>query len=110
MHVVLVPGLTCDATVWRHQERALATTCDVQVADHGDSRSLHDMATRILASAPQRFAIAGHSMGGRVALEVIAQAPERVLRLALLDTGFGALAPGEAGERVHVHSRGERPT
>src|SRR5262245_30933036 len=57
------------------------------------------MAERILAAAPPRFALAGHSMGGRVALEVMARAPQRVTRLALLDTGYEALAPGEAGEK-----------
>jgi pimeloyl-ACP methyl ester carboxylesterase len=57
------------------------------------------MAERILDEAAPRFALAGHSMGGRVALEVVARAPERVSRLALLDTGYEALAQGEAGDR-----------
>ena len=57
------------------------------------------MAAQILANAPPRFALAGHSMGGRVALEVWAQAPQRVSHLALLDTGFEGLAEGETGER-----------
>ncbi len=57
------------------------------------------MAERILDKAAPRFALAGHSMGGRVALEVVARAPERVSRLALLDSGYEAIAPGDAGER-----------
>jgi pimeloyl-ACP methyl ester carboxylesterase len=57
------------------------------------------MAERILDEAAPRFALAGHSMGGRVALEVVARAPERVSRLALLDTGYEALARGKAGDR-----------
>jgi pimeloyl-ACP methyl ester carboxylesterase len=69
------------------------------VADHGLSDTLGAMAERILERAPPRFALAGHSMGGRVALEVVARAPHRVTRLALLDTGYEALAPAEAGER-----------
>jgi pimeloyl-ACP methyl ester carboxylesterase len=98
--LVLVPGLMCDDTVWSHQIQALgASGHDVQVASHALSDSLGAMAERILNMAPPLFALAGHSMGGRVALEVVARAPERVLRLALLDTGFEALAPGEAGER-----------
>jgi pimeloyl-ACP methyl ester carboxylesterase len=98
--LVLVPGLMCDDTVWSHQIQALgATGHDVQVASHALSDSLGAMAERILNMAQPRFALAGHSMGGRVALEVVARAPERVTRLALLDTGFEALAPGEAGER-----------
>lgn len=97
--LVLVPGLMCDVTVWEHQVATLGSHCNVQVAAHGLSDTLGVMAERILASAAPRFALAGHSMGGRVALEVVARAPERVTRLALLDTGYEALAPGEAGDR-----------
>ncbi len=57
------------------------------------------MAERALALAPPRFALAGHSMGGRVALEILARAPERVDRLALLDTGYEGLPPRADGER-----------
>ena len=57
------------------------------------------MAEKVLREAPPRFALAGHSMGGRVALEVLRRAPERVAAIALLDTGVQPLAAGEAGER-----------
>lgn len=97
--LVLVPGLMCDAEVWQHQAGMLGAGRRILIAEHGLSDSLHQMAKRILDAAPAHFALAGHSMGGRVALEVVAQAPERVLRLALLDTGYEAIAPGEAGER-----------
>lgn len=97
--VVLVPGLMCDAAVWQQQTSALSARCSVQVAAHGPSTTLAEMAERILDQAPARFSLAGHSMGGRVALEVLARAPQRVARLALLDTGYEALAAGEAGER-----------
>ncbi len=97
--LVLVPGLMCDPSVWSHQTAAIGAHCPVQIADHGLSDTLGAMADRILAQAAPRFALAGHSMGGRVALEVMARAPERVTRLALLDTGYEALAPAEAGER-----------
>jgi pimeloyl-ACP methyl ester carboxylesterase len=96
--LVLVPGLVCDDAVWQGQS-GLAGSWPVQVAAHGLDSTLGDMAGRILATAPPRFALAGHSMGGRVALEVMARAPERVARLALLDTGYERLAVGEAGER-----------
>jgi pimeloyl-ACP methyl ester carboxylesterase len=99
MNIVLVPGLMCDAAVWHEQAAALSAIGDVIIADHGDSNTLGAMAERILAAAAPTFALAGHSMGGRVALEVIARAPRRVTRLALLDTGFEPLAAGEAGER-----------
>jgi pimeloyl-ACP methyl ester carboxylesterase len=97
--LVLVPGLMCDETVWRHQVAVLGAARDIRVADHAQSDTLGAMAERILDQAPARFALAGHSMGGRVALEVVARAPERVSRLALLDTGYEALAQGEAGDR-----------
>jgi len=97
--LVLVPGLTCDEAVWRHQASVLGRHFDVHITSHGGSDSLDRMAKDVLATAPDRFALAGHSMGGRVALEVMALAPERVTRLALLDTGFEALPDGEAGAR-----------
>ncbi len=97
--LVLVPGLMCDETVWAHQVATLRAGREIRIAEHALSDSLGAMAERILDSAPPLFALAGHSMGGRVALEVLARAPERVTRLALLDTGYEALAPGEAGER-----------
>ena len=63
MNIVLVPGLMCDAAVWREQAAALAAIGDVIIADHADSDSLGGMAERILANAPSSFALAGHSMG-----------------------------------------------
>jgi len=98
-HLVLVPGLLCDDTVWQPQLAALGGRFALQVAHHGSADSLGRMAEQILDVAPPRFALAGHSMGGRVALEVVARAPERVTRLALMDTGYEGLAAGEAGER-----------
>jgi pimeloyl-ACP methyl ester carboxylesterase len=97
--LVLIPGLLCDATVWLHQKVALADIADIRISDHGTHDSLTAMARAILDSAPPRFAVAGHSMGGRVALEVYRAAPKRVTGIALLDTGYSALAPGMAGER-----------
>ena len=97
--IVLVPGLMCDETVWRHQIDAFGADYEVRVADHGMLNSLGAMAERILDEAAPTFALVGHSMGGRVALEVLARAPERVARVALLDTGYKGVAPGEAGER-----------
>lgn len=97
--LVLVPGLLCDAAVWEPQRAALAGRAELVVADHGSLDSLAAMATRVLDAAPGRFAIAGHSMGGRVAFEVLRQAPARVAGLALLDTACHPLAPGAAGEQ-----------
>jgi pimeloyl-ACP methyl ester carboxylesterase len=97
--LLLVPGLLCDDTVWAPQRAALERQTEVTIARHGSADSLGRMAEQALALAPPRFALVGHSMGGRVALEILAQAPERVLRLALLDTGYEGLAPGADGER-----------
>lgn len=99
MQLVLVPGLLCDGKAWRAQRLALADRADISVADHGLLDSLPAMAARILERTVGSFAIAGHSMGGRVALEVFRQAPQRVLGMALLDTAYLALAAGEAGEK-----------
>lgn len=97
--LVLVPGLMCDATVWRAPLASFGSRMPMQVADHGLLDSLPAMARALLRAAPSRFALAGHSMGGRVALEVLRLAPERVTHLALLDTGCRALPEGEAGLR-----------
>lgn len=96
---VLLPGLVCDAAVWAHAHTALGARGDVGIAEYGLLDSLEAMAGKVLAEAPPRFALAGHSMGGRVALEVIRRAPQRVAALALLDTGTQPLPAGEAGER-----------
>jgi pimeloyl-ACP methyl ester carboxylesterase len=97
--LVLIPGLLCDAAVWPNQRAALADIAEVRVSDPGAQDSLPAMARDILDSAPPRFAIAGHSMGGRIGFEVYRAAPERISGVALLDTGYNPLAPGAAGER-----------
>lgn len=97
--LLLIPGLLCDEAVWAAQTAALAHIADVRVANNGPLDSLVSLAEALIASAPPRFAVAGHSMGGRIALEVARRVPERLIGLALLDTGFEALAPGKAGER-----------
>lgn len=97
-HLVLLPGLVCDAAVWQPQCAALAALAHCQVVDYGARSSLRAMAERVLATAPaQQFALAGHSMGGRVAFEVMRLAPQRVTRLALLDTSYHPLPEGPAG-------------
>jgi pimeloyl-ACP methyl ester carboxylesterase len=97
--LILVPGLLCDEAAWAHQSEALAGLADIHIATNGARDSLGAMAEAIIAQAPARFALAGHSMGGRVALEVVRRVPERVVALALLDTGHLPLAAGDAGER-----------
>lgn len=84
--LVLVPGLACTADLFAAQVAALGGGRPVTVADHDQDDTLAGIAGRLLAAAPERFALAGLSMGGYVALEVLRQAPGRVARLALLDT------------------------
>lgn len=104
--LVLLPGLLCDDAVWQAPMAALAEARCI-VPDYGTRDSIAAMARLVLEAvdAP-RFALAGHSMGGRVALEVARLAPGRVDRLALMDTGFMPLLPGAAGdaERQERHA------
>lgn len=83
--LVLVPGLLCDERLWGDLPAALAPRA-VQHALPTQAATLPELAAGVLATAPERFALAGLSLGGIVAMEVLAQAPDRVERLALLDT------------------------
>ena len=96
--LILVPGLMCDHAVWEPLMPALSPGRHCTVVDHGNASSLVTMAQQLLDAAPARFALAGHSMGARVALEVVRLAPQRVSRVALLDTGYLPRAAGAAGE------------
>lgn len=96
--VVFLPGLLCDGAVWEPQIAALSGGYDCLAADYGAVDSLTAMAQAVLAAAPPRFSLVGHSMGGRVALEVMRAAPQRIAAIALLDTGYQARPAGEAGE------------
>jgi len=98
MQLALLPGLACDDAVWTQARDAFAARVDVYVASYGALDSLPAMAEHVLRSIDGDFAIAGHSMGGRVALEVFRLAPERVRGIALLDTGTQPLAAGAPGE------------
>ncbi|HEY6918448.1 MAG TPA: alpha/beta fold hydrolase [Tabrizicola sp.] len=82
--LVLMPGMMCDARMWGGIDRGLG----VPVIHHNptDAEAMSDLAALFLADAPPQFALAGLSMGGILAMEVLRQAPHRVTRLALLDT------------------------
>lgn len=88
--LVLLPGLLCDSALWRPVTDALAAEAAAAVADLTLDDSVGAMADRVLAWAPPRFALAGLSMGGYVAQEIMRRAPDRVTRLALLDTSARA--------------------
>lgn len=97
--LVLLPGLLCDAALWAPQVAALSDIAEPWVADLSRDDSLSAMAQRVLSAAPARFALAGLSMGGYVAQEIMRQAPQRVTRLALLDTSARADTPERAAQR-----------
>src|SRR5215510_3293062 len=99
--VLLLPGLLCDERLWAAQAKALARSARFHTPDLAPFDSIARMADAVLGQAPGRFALAGFSMGGWVALEVVARAPDRVSRLALLSTAPGALLPP-----VREHLRG----
>ncbi|MFW5681140.1 MAG: alpha/beta fold hydrolase [Pseudomonadota bacterium] len=84
--LVLLPGLGCDERLWAHARTHLADVADVQGPAILAGTHVAEMATAVLAEAPRAFALAGLSMGGYVAMEIMRRAPERVLRLALVDT------------------------
>jgi pimeloyl-ACP methyl ester carboxylesterase len=85
--LLLLSGLLCDETIWSDVARRLTDRADVRIINFPDFKSIMDMAEHVLQGAPDSFALAGHSMGGRVALEVLRRAPSRVTRIALLNTG-----------------------
>ena len=100
--VLLLPGLLCDDWVWREQADALADVADVVIADLSAFDDLGAMAAaslRLVDDDDRPVHVVGHSMGGRVALEIWRQAPQRVRSLVLMDTGVHGVEPGEVESR-----------
>lgn len=95
----MIPGLGSDAAVWWPTIDALGADADCRVGDTLSDDSLPAMAARIVADAPERFALAGVSMGGMVALEIMRAAPGRVTRLALVDTNARPDTPEQTARR-----------
>lgn len=99
-HLVLLPGLVNDSRLWQHQASGLADIAHVSVGDLTKAHTITEMAADVLASAPaEQFALAGLSMGGYVALEIMRQAPKRILALALLDTSARPDTPATLEKR-----------
>jgi pimeloyl-ACP methyl ester carboxylesterase len=99
MPLLLVPGLTCSARLYAPQIPVLWPHGPVMVADHRQDDHIDAVARRILDNAPPRFALAGLSMGGYIAFAMMRLAPERILRLALLDTSARADTPEQSAAR-----------
>jgi pimeloyl-ACP methyl ester carboxylesterase len=105
--LVLLPGLLCDSRLWRHQMDSLVDIADISVIDLARDDTMAGMAARVLAEAPPRFALAGLSMGGYAAFAVMHAAPERVMRLAVLDSSARADTPERREERLALNARVE---
>ena len=106
--LLLLPGMLCDGAAWAHQIAGLRDVCAPQLVAYGTLDSIDAMAQAALAAAPPIFAVAGHSMGGRVAQRIVACAPQRVAKLALLGTDFRGHADAAArAEEVARHETRE---
>lgn len=97
--LILIPGLLNDAELWREPAALLSGVVDVRIADITQGDTLAGLARAVLADMPQRAALAGFSLGGYVAQEILRQAPGRVERLALIDTSVRPDTAERAAER-----------
>ncbi|WP_018261999.1 alpha/beta fold hydrolase [Methylobacterium sp. WSM2598] len=97
--LVLLPGLLNDADLWRDQVEALSDIARIRVGDITRGDTIEAVADQVLAEAPQAFALAGFSLGGIVAQEILRRAAARVTRLALLDTTIAPDGPERAASR-----------
>jgi pimeloyl-ACP methyl ester carboxylesterase len=97
--IVFLPGMMCDARLFEPQIRAFSATHPVMVAPITHGQRVEEIASGLLPLLPQKFALAGLSMGGIVAMEVLRRAPERVTRVALMDTNCLAETPQVAANR-----------
>lgn len=97
--IVLLPGLLCDASIWSAQIEVLKPHADVLVADFSQQDSIEAMARSALALTEGPVTAIGHSMGARVAMEMVRIAPERIDRLVLIDTGVHPRREGEEATR-----------
>ncbi|WP_028035267.1 alpha/beta fold hydrolase [Chelativorans sp. J32] len=97
--LVLIPGLLSDGIVWRRAVESISTVLPVAVADLSTQDHITRMAEDTLSAHPGPLYLAGHSMGARVALEMVRLAPDRIERLALCDTGIHPRKEGEEARR-----------
>ena len=99
MPLVLLPGLLCDYAMWQYQVKFFEGQADCRVAETSLQDSIPAIVHAILETAPPQFALAGLSMGGYVAFELMRQAPERVLKLCLLNTSARPDTPEQSERR-----------
>ena len=106
--ILLIPGLNCSPRLYAAQIPALWRLGPVTVADHRRGQTMAEIARLILASAPARFRLAGLSMGGYIAFEIMRQAPARVVKLALLDTSARPETPEQTERRSKLIALAEQ--
>jgi pimeloyl-ACP methyl ester carboxylesterase len=106
--ILLVPGLASSARIYAPVIPALWRLGPVMIANHIRDDNMSDIAARVLSEAPPRFALAGHSMGGYIALEIMRQAPERVAKLALINTQARPDTPEATARRQGLMARARR--
>jgi pimeloyl-ACP methyl ester carboxylesterase len=99
---LLIPGLNCSATLFRHQIPLMWRFGPVIIGDHRGADSIAGLTDAILVDAPRRFALAGLSMGGFIAFEIMRRCPERVTHLALLSTSARPEVPGGKGAALRA--------
>ena len=98
--LVLVPGLACTEDLFAEQIASLRGEIAISVADHTRHDTMGAIARAVLATAPHRFALCGLSMGGYIAFEMVRQEPDRIERLALLDTSALSDTPEQTKRRL----------
>src|SRR5262245_35569271 len=102
--LILIPGLSDDCALWSHQVHHLADVAKPWVADISKPESVTAMAAEVLANAAPQFSLCGFSLGGYVAFEIYRQAPDRVVRLALVGTNARADTDSRRAERESLLS------
>lgn len=107
--LILLPGLLNDAELWRDQVSGLSDVARCHVADLTQGETLGELARQVLDEAEPTFALAGFSMGGYVAQEIARLAPERIQRLALVDTAIRVDTPERAAQRHATNAAAQRP-
>lgn len=103
--LVLIPGMMCDARIFSHQINALSRERPVMVAPVTHGETIEEMVSAFVDALPNRFALAGLSMGGIVAMEVLRRIPDQVSRLCLMATSPLAETPAEAAAREPMIAR-----
>ncbi|OGT53358.1 MAG: hypothetical protein A3E84_00955 [Gammaproteobacteria bacterium RIFCSPHIGHO2_12_FULL_42_13] len=101
-NLVLLPGLLSNHIIWDHQCRHLSDIVNIKVIELFSENTTEAMVDKILQLAPEKFALAGHSMGGWLALEIVKASPERVTKLCLLNTTAHQDTPEKAQNRINM--------